>query len=63
MATLEPQFATKADLAAFPTKADLQVALAGTKVEILKWMISAIGIQTVVIISAIVTLVRMVPHQ
>lgn len=55
--------ATKADLAAYATKADLQAALADTKVEILKWMVSAIGIQTVVIIGAVIALVRVVPHQ
>ena len=54
--------ATKADLAAYATRADLQAALADTKVEILKWMVSAIGIQTVVIIGAVIALVRVVPH-
>ena len=28
-----------------------------------KWMVSAIGIQTVVIIGAVIALVRVVPHQ
>jgi hypothetical protein len=59
--------ATKADLQASSAaiKADLQLGLAGaktdlaeTKAEILKWMVSAIGIQTVVIIGAVVALVR-----
>lgn len=51
--------ATKSDLAVVATKADLQVGLAETKAEILKWMISSIGIQTVVIIGAVLALVRM----
>jgi hypothetical protein len=60
--------ATKADLTALATKADLaplatKIELADTKIEILKWMVSAIGIQTVVIIGAVIALVRMVPHQ
>jgi hypothetical protein len=55
--------ATKTDLQ--DVKADLQLGLAAaktdlaeTKAEILKWMVSAIGIQTVVIIGAVVALVR-----
>jgi hypothetical protein len=51
--------ATKTDLAAFATKRDLQVGLAETKAEILKWMVGTIGIQTVVIIGAVIALVRM----
>ncbi len=51
--------ATKTDLAVFATKADLQVGLAETKAEILKWMVGTIGIQTVVIIGAVIALVRM----
>jgi hypothetical protein len=51
---------TKTDLAvlAATTKTDL----AETKTEILKWMIGSIGIQTIVIIGAVVALVRTVPH-
>ena len=48
----------RSDLAVFATKADL----AETKVEILKWMVSTIGIQTVVILGAGLALVRLVPH-
>jgi hypothetical protein len=47
--------ATKTDLAVFATKVDL----AETKAEILKWMVSTIGVQTVVIIGAFIALVRM----
>jgi hypothetical protein len=61
--------ATKADLAVLATKADLQLGLATakadlaeTKAEIIKWMVSTIGIQTVVIIGAVIALVRVVPH-
>ncbi len=52
--------ATKADLAALAvaTKADLAAGLAETKAEIFKWMLG----QTVVIIGAVVTLVKMIGH-
>jgi hypothetical protein len=50
--------ATKTDLTPLATKIDL----AETKAEILKWMVSSIGIQTVVIIGAVIALVRMAPH-
>jgi hypothetical protein len=43
------------DLSNLATKVDL----AETKAEILKWMVSTIGIQTVVIIGAVVTLVKL----
>ncbi len=39
-------------------KTDLQVGLAETKAEILKWMVSAIGIQTIVIIGAVLALLH-----
>ena len=57
-------FATKADLATMATKADLgtmasKADLAETKAEILKWMVGTIGLQTVVIVGALLTLVRM----
>ena len=61
-------FTTQADMATLARKADLapfatKVEIAETKVEILKWMVSGIGIQTVVIIGAVIALVRtMVPH-
>jgi hypothetical protein len=51
--------ATKVDLVALATKADLQVGLAEVKADILKWMVSVIGLQTVVIIGAVIALVRM----
>jgi hypothetical protein len=50
--------ATKADLTPLATKIDL----AETKAEVLKWMVSSIGVQTVVIIGAVIALVRMAPH-
>jgi hypothetical protein len=43
-------------------KADLEKSIAETKAEILKWMVGSIGIQTVVIIGAVVALTRSVPH-
>jgi hypothetical protein len=36
----------------------IQAGLAETKAEILKWMVGSIGIQTVVIIGAVIALVR-----
>jgi lipoate synthase len=50
--------AQSVDLSTLATKSDLLLGLAETKAEILKWMVSAIGIQTVVIIGAVVALVR-----
>jgi hypothetical protein len=60
--------ATKMDVAALTSDLQLGLAaaksdLAGTQAEILKWMVSAIGIQTVVIISAVIALVRIGSHQ
>ena len=56
--------ATKADLAATERalRADFQVGLAETRAEILKWMVGTIGVQTVVIVGAVVALVRLFPR-
>ncbi|MGH6837976.1 MAG: hypothetical protein ACREDT_04095 [Methylocella sp.] len=63
--------ATKADLAALrsdiaETKtelkteiAELRVEIAVTKTELLKWIIGAIGFQTVVILGALISLIRL----
>jgi hypothetical protein len=53
--------ATRADLQAglLAAKSDLQVGLAETTAEILKWMVGTIGLQTVVILGAVVALARM----
>jgi len=55
------QLTTKADLqmGLAEMKADFQIGLAETKAGILKWMVGTIGIQTVVIIGAVLALVRM----
>jgi hypothetical protein len=50
------ELATKADLAAL--KADLKADIAEVKADILKWIVGAIGIQTVVILGALVSLAR-----
>jgi hypothetical protein len=50
------ELATKADLAAL--KADLKAGIAEVKADILKWIVGAIGIQTVVILGALVSLAR-----
>ena len=47
--------ASKLDTSALATKADL----AELKAEILKWLFGMIGVQTIVILGALVTLVRM----
>ncbi len=59
--------ATKVDLAAI--KADLQIGLAAAKVdlaeakaEILKWMVGSMEVQTIVILGAVVTIVKMMAH-
>ena len=49
---------TKADLTNFATKVDL----AETKADMLKWMVGAIGVQTVVISGAVIALVRLAGH-
>lgn len=49
--------ATKTGIASI--RADLEKAIAESKADILKWMVSTMGIQTVVIIGAVVTLARM----
>ena len=54
------QAAFRADLTA--TKADLTAAIAETKVEMMKWLVGTVGVQTVVIIGAVVTLARLLAH-
>ncbi len=54
--------ATKADFGDLVSKADLKADLAELKADLLKWMVSTIGIQTVVIIGAVVALVRIGAH-
>ncbi|MGH6847502.1 MAG: hypothetical protein ACREC0_08710 [Methylocella sp.] len=48
--------ATKADLARL--EAELEARIAEAKADILKWVVGAIGFQTVVILAALVSLVR-----
>ena len=62
--------AAKADLAAVRTEiadlrtelkteiAELKIEIGGIKIELLKWIIGAIGFQTVVILAALISLVR-----
>jgi hypothetical protein len=52
-------FATKTEIATFATKADPAAGLAETKAEILTWMVATIGLRTVVIVGAVLTLVPM----
>ena len=63
--------ATKSDIETLrsTTKSDLQIGLAEVRTEIhamrseiLKWMVSAIGVQTVVILGTVVALARLVSH-
>jgi DNA anti-recombination protein RmuC len=44
------------------TRAGLEKSLAETKADILKWMLGAIGMQTVVILGAVLTLARLGPR-
>jgi hypothetical protein len=50
------ELATKADLAGL--KAELKADIAEVKADILKWVVGAIGFQTLVILGALVSLVR-----
>jgi hypothetical protein len=56
LAALKADLATKADLAAL--RAELIAEIAEVKADILKWVVGAIGFQTVVILGALVSLVR-----
>ena len=56
LATKADLAAVRADLAAL--KAELEVKIAEAKADILKWVVGAIGFQTVVILGALVSLVR-----
>ena len=40
--------------------AELKSEIAGIKIELLKWIIGAIGFQTVVILGALISLIRIV---
>jgi hypothetical protein len=51
---------TKADVAALAVS--MKTDLAETKTEILKWMFGSMGVQTIVIIGALVSLTRMAGH-
>jgi hypothetical protein len=50
--------AAKSDLVA--TKADLEKSILESRNDILKWMVGAVGLQTIVIVSAVLALVRLV---
>lgn len=50
--------ARETDLSVLVTKSDLKTEVADAKYDILKWVLSAIGFQTIVIVGAIVTLAR-----
>ncbi len=57
VAALKDSVALKTDLTIL--RGDLEKSLAETKAEILKWMVSTIGLQTVVIIGAVIGLVKL----
>lgn len=50
----------EADITELATKTDLNSDMSELKADILKWVLSAIGFQTIVIVGAIVTLPRSV---
>ena len=57
--------ATKADLAAVRTgiaelRTELKTEIAGIKTELLKWIIGAMGFQTVVILGTLISLLRII---
>jgi hypothetical protein len=54
--------ATRADLRAEigATRADLHAEIAASKAELIKWVFGAIGFQTLVILGALITLIRVV---
>jgi Protein of unknown function (DUF1640). len=67
LAALKADMATKADLAALraelkadiaAVRAELKADIAEVKVDILKWVVGAIGFQTVVILGALVSLIK-----
>ncbi len=67
LAALKADMATKADLAALraelkadiaAVKSELKADIAEAKADTLKWVVGAIGFQTVVILGALVSLVR-----
>jgi hypothetical protein len=54
----------KSDLAALAatSKADLSAGLSETKADIVKWMFGAIGVQTLVMLGAVLSLIRLGSH-
>jgi hypothetical protein len=55
-ATLHDDLATKGDM--LTLKSDLKAEIAEMKTEIIKWMFGTIGLQTIIIIGAVIALVR-----
>lgn len=49
----------EADLAQLVTKADMRAALAELKAEMMKWMIGALGFQTLAILGGLAALVKL----
>ena len=58
---IDDRLATKDDLANLATKADLRAEIADAKPEINKWMFGTIGLQTIIVLGAVITLARVVP--
>jgi hypothetical protein len=56
MATLGAEL--RAEIGA--TRADLRAEIAATKADIIKWMFGTIGFQTLVILGALITLIRVI---
>jgi len=52
----------EADLSQLVTKADLRAELAETKADIMKWIIGALGIQTLAILGGIAALLKIAGH-
>jgi len=68
---LDERLATKADLEALRAatskdlgtlRSDVGKDVAEARADILKWIVGTIGLQTIVILGAVVALVRVLPH-
>ncbi|MEO5373197.1 MAG: CCDC90 family protein [Alphaproteobacteria bacterium] len=52
----------ESDMSQLVTKADLRAEMAETKAEMMKWMIGALGLQTLAILGGLAALIRLLGH-
>lgn len=50
------------DMSHLATKADLRAELAETKADLMKWIIGALGVQTLAVLGGLAALLRMAGH-